>query len=101
MLREKDTSLEHRSLRLQSDLALGAYDFDRRDRLIDAVTQLQKQDLLAVYDDSLLSNDSRRLIIQATGNGHGEEALDARNGFSAITDITAFKEETPGFKLGE
>jgi secreted Zn-dependent insulinase-like peptidase len=99
VLREKDTSLERRSQRLQASLALGDYGFDRRERLIAAVEATKKSDVLALYDGSLLAADSRRLVIQSAGNGRGGEALAAKDGFEALKDAAAFRRGIMGLKL--
>ncbi len=100
LLRERDTSLNRRSQRLQHDLALGHRAFDRRERLAEAVEAVTREDLLSLHDAWLLSGERRRIVAQSAGNDHQEDALDLeRHGFEAITSPESFRDMLPAFRL--
>jgi secreted Zn-dependent insulinase-like peptidase len=71
---ERETSLGPRTSRYGGDLWLGVHTFDRRDQLAAAVGKVDKATILAFYDETLLSDDSGRLIVRSVGNAHAEEA---------------------------
>lgn len=101
MLREKDPNLGRRSRRLQADLALGEYGFDRRERMISAVEALDRDDVLAFYEEQILAADRRRrIILQATGNGHRHEALAGDESLRPIERIPEFRAAAaPAFRI--
>jgi secreted Zn-dependent insulinase-like peptidase len=100
-LRERDTSLSRRSLRLQAALALNDYSFDRRERLAAEVERLQAEDMLAFYEQLLLSDRRARIVLQATGKAHHLQPIAASESWSVITDLVAFRDAAVAHSLQE
>ncbi len=98
-LTEKDTSLLRRSQRLQAELALGEHRFDRRERLAAVIEKLDHEELLAFYDRHLLSEQRRRIILQAAGQQHLDQALVAGETLPLIQDIDALRRAAASFRL--
>ncbi|MDX9741529.1 MAG: insulinase family protein [Gammaproteobacteria bacterium] len=100
-LRERDTSLSRRSLRLQAALSLNDYSFDRRERLAAEVERLRPEEVLAYYEEMLLSDRRARIVLQATGTAHQHQAIAAGEAWSAITELAAFRNAAAGHSLAE
>lgn len=99
-LRERDSSLARRSQRLQTELSLRNYAFDRRERLAEAVEKLDLAQLLAFYDECLLSERRSRVVLQTPGKaGQAVAAGDER--FLAIADIAGFRRSGASYLLPE
>ena len=71
-INQQDGNLAHRSSRLWHELENGYIDFDKRERMTTAVSEMTKQDLVDAYRDMLLSDDRRRLISRNRGRAHPE-----------------------------
>ena len=69
-LLEKDKRLGERTQRYQNSLALKYLNFDHRDELADAIRALTREDISKYYEELLLSDQQRHIIIESTGNGH-------------------------------
>lgn len=100
-LRERDTSLARRSARLQAALALNDYGFDRRERIAAEVERLRREDMLAFYDELLLSDRRARIVLQAAGKAHREQIIVAGEAWSTITDLQAFRATAAVHSLAE
>lgn len=100
-LRERDTSLSRRSLRLQGALALNDYTFDRRERLAAEIEHLRLEDVLAEYDALLLPAQRARIVLQTTGGTPPAQAIAAGDAWLSITDLGAFRETAAGHTLPE
>lgn len=99
LLREQDESLHQRSRRYRSNIALKHYGFDRREQLAAAVEHLEPAEV-AEFFRALVAEESRgRIVVQAPGGPHRNEALSGADGFDTIVDPGGFKKSLPAFRL--
>lgn len=99
-LSERDSSMARRSQRLQTELSLRNYSFDRRERLAEAVAGLDRAQVLAHYDECLLSERRSRIVLQAPGKTGGAIAAGDER-YLGITDIAAFRTSGTSYALPE
>ena len=86
---EKNKSLHRRSYQNWLEIDRENIDFDTRERLAEAVGQIDKERLIAVYKDWLIDNP-RQLRSYALGN---QFINDDFSDPELITDIDTFKRE--------
>lgn len=89
LLLEKDKSLKKKSARNWLEIDRENTDFDTKERIAQALSKIDKNRLLIVYQDWLIDNP-RQLRSYATGNQFSHD--DFANP-KLITDIDAFKNE--------
>ena len=68
ILTEKDNDLYDRSQRLERDLMLGYTDFDRNDQLVAAIENISHEDIVAFYQERLLSATVGRIVGRSFGS---------------------------------
>jgi insulysin len=96
---QKDRNLRARSNRYWSDIDEKQYKFDERERLADAVRDIDKKALERYYHKLLLGKQRRRLVVSSSGTNHpGSTAARADTaGVIAIRDIATFKQHRSAF----
>jgi secreted Zn-dependent insulinase-like peptidase len=96
---EKDRNLQARSNRYWNDIDEKQYKFDGRERLANAVRDVDKKALKRYYDELLLSKQRRRLVVLSSGTNHegSPSASVDRGGVIHIRDTTAFKQQQSSF----
>jgi insulysin len=96
---EKDRNLQARSDRYWNDIDEKQYKFDGRERLADAVRDIDRQVLQRYYHELLLSKQRRRLVVVSSGTNHpGTLAASADTaGVIHIRDIAMFKQQHSAF----
>ncbi len=86
----QDDSLTTRTDRYWKELDLKQYHFDTRERIVQAVLRMSKEDLLAAYDQILLAPERRRLLVRNLGKNHAPVAAAEPAGSEAILEPDAF-----------
>jgi len=72
-LRESPKSLGERSERLWSDIVLGAYDFDDRERVAVAVAQIDRADWVRYFREQIAGSGQRALYVYSVGETHAAQ----------------------------
>ena len=67
---EKDRNLQARSNRYWNDIDEKQYKFDGRERLANAVRDIDKKALHRYYNELLLGKQRRRLVVLSSGTNH-------------------------------
>ena len=89
-LLEKDKSLQKLSYRNWLEIDRGNVNFDTKERIAEAIKSINKQHLLMLYKDMLITN-ARAFRSYALGNHFIQENLPSGD---LITDISGFKQQS-------
>jgi secreted Zn-dependent insulinase-like peptidase len=89
---EQSHQLTDETARLWNDIRYQHYDFDSRERLAEAVRDIDKAELLAVYD-ALLLQDPRALLVRAIPDQAADRVAQSHRegGLELVTDALTFK----------
>ena len=72
-LLKKDANLPERSSRLWGDVLDKEHDFTLRQQLSEAINKVTAEELLEAYDQVLMSDLDKPMIIASTGKAHQQE----------------------------
>ncbi len=87
----KDNNLTDRSERYWHELDKHNFNFDTRQRLVEAVEELKKSDMLAYFKELDAENGKRELIVQSRGKFKEEAESEEADNMLIISDSEAFK----------
>jgi secreted Zn-dependent insulinase-like peptidase len=90
-INNRDERLRQRSDRYWNELDLGHLAFDFRERLAEAVSALDRDELISFYRRALIDASARRMVISTTGAATAEQESGADDATVVrITDPDAF-----------
>ena len=78
-----------------SDWSIENYDFDTRDKLIEAVESATLADVQAFYDATVFSEARSRIVIQLKGQRYADQAFGSLDGGVVIEDVDQFHKDMP------
>ena len=91
-LLEADTRLEERTGRYWTEIQRERYEFDSRERFLDAVRAITREELLAAWREVVLAPETARGVVVAVSAGEPPDDADPLLlGARPITDVAAFK----------
>ncbi|MEE3096999.1 MAG: hypothetical protein VX314_08790, partial [Pseudomonadota bacterium] len=76
-----------------SDWSIEKYDFDTREKLIEAVESATLADVQAFYDATVFSEARSRIVIQLKGQRYADQAFGSLDGGIVIEDVDQFHKD--------
>jgi secreted Zn-dependent insulinase-like peptidase len=99
LILQAEKTLQEKAERYWTEIDREDYDFSSREKLAAAVDAVTKEDLIATYDQALLSEPQKHLVIRSVGNRHKEQFMAKEKDLQErlIADPNAFKQDREAF----
>ena len=93
-LLEAETQLDERTAWYWAEIGRERYEFDSRERFLEAVRAITREELVTAWREVILAPETARGVVIAVSAGERPDDADPRLlGAQPITDIAAFKRE--------
>ena len=100
-LLEAETRLDERTGRYWTEIQRERYEFDSRERFLEAVRAITREELLAAWREVVLAPETARGVVVAVSAGEPPDDADPLLlGARPIADVAAFKRELCGTSAG-
>ena len=92
-LLEPETRLDERTERYWDEIDRERYEFDRRERLVEALRAVTREDLADAWHDLFVASETARGVAVAVSAGEPPAAGRGFGGAETVADVEAFKHE--------
>ena len=90
-LTEAETQLDERTARYWAEIGRERYEFDSRERFLEAVRSITREELLATWHEVVIAPETARGIVSVVSSGHPADAGHRPGEARLIVDIDDFK----------